>query len=240
MTIATFHRGSLPLATMDVLKERSLPAKISSFFFGVLRQLAHELASIRYVVQLRKSSCIICRHFHMFEWWSWSRPFRYVAKMTTVEGEKCPAFHTQRFDRFEYNIRVLTVHCILPYFTVWTHLCTQNSKCKYRSTWIGTHCQYSNIPSCKIIPYLWHILVILYFQCLLGSSSSSGCWIIYCRPCWHTVSPLRLSLYPFVSSSHTQPHLHSCFLSYNVFLSQRSQTLTTKWLRASDYAQITT
>ena len=34
----------------------------------------------------------------------WSLPFRYVAKMATIECEKCPLFHTQFFDRFEYNI----------------------------------------------------------------------------------------------------------------------------------------
>ncbi len=45
-------------------------------------------------------------------WWSFS--FHYVAKMATIEDERCPAFHTQLFDRYEYTIWVLIVHCILP------------------------------------------------------------------------------------------------------------------------------
>ncbi len=45
----------------------------------------------------------------------WSLPFRYVAKMVTVEGGKCPVFHWVRHP-------------------VWRHLCTQNSKFKYGST----------------------------------------------------------------------------------------------------------
>ena len=36
--------------------------------------------------------------------------FRYVAKMAAVEYEKCTLPHTLRFDRFEYTIRVLSVH----------------------------------------------------------------------------------------------------------------------------------
>ena len=32
---------------------------------------------------------------------------RYVAKMATVEYEKCASIHTSWFDRFEYTIRVL-------------------------------------------------------------------------------------------------------------------------------------
>ncbi len=34
----------------------------------------------------------------------WSLLFRYATKMATIEGEKCPAFHTQRFDHYEYTI----------------------------------------------------------------------------------------------------------------------------------------
>ena len=40
--------------------------------------------------------------------------FRYVAKMAAVEYEKCASIHTPRFDRFEYNIRVLLVHFFSP------------------------------------------------------------------------------------------------------------------------------
>ena len=40
--------------------------------------------------------------------------FRYVAKMAAVEYEKCPSIHTSRFDRFEYTIRVLSVHLFSP------------------------------------------------------------------------------------------------------------------------------
>ena len=36
--------------------------------------------------------------------------FRYVARMAAVEYEKCTSPHTSRFDRFEYTIRVLSVH----------------------------------------------------------------------------------------------------------------------------------
>jgi hypothetical protein len=40
--------------------------------------------------------------------------FRYVAKMAAVEYEKCTSIHTSRFDRFEYTIRVLSVHLFSP------------------------------------------------------------------------------------------------------------------------------
>ena len=38
----------------------------------------------------------------------------YVAKMAAVQYEKCASIHTQRFDRFEYTIRVLSVHFFSP------------------------------------------------------------------------------------------------------------------------------
>ena len=41
---------------------------------------------------------------------AWRRLFHYVAKMAAVEYKKCPLIHTSRFDRFEYTIRVLSVH----------------------------------------------------------------------------------------------------------------------------------
>ena len=40
--------------------------------------------------------------------------FRYVAKMAAVEYEKCTSPHTSRFDCFDYNIRVLSVHLFSP------------------------------------------------------------------------------------------------------------------------------
>ena len=40
--------------------------------------------------------------------------FRYVAEMAAVEYEKCTSPHTKRFDRFEYNMRVLSVHLFSP------------------------------------------------------------------------------------------------------------------------------
>ena len=45
------------------------------------------------------------------------------SKTATIKGEMCPAFHTQLFDRYYvHNIRVLVVHCIVPYLSVWRHL----------------------------------------------------------------------------------------------------------------------
>ena len=40
--------------------------------------------------------------------------FRHVAKMAAVEYEKCASIHTLRVDRFEYTIRVLSVHLFCP------------------------------------------------------------------------------------------------------------------------------
>ncbi len=37
----------------------------------------------------------------------WSLPFRYVAKMVTIEGEKPPAFHTIRVARRALHFAVL-------------------------------------------------------------------------------------------------------------------------------------
>ncbi len=51
----------------------------------------------------------------------WSRPFRYVAKMATIEGEKWPAFHTQLSDPYEYTVSLLIGHCILLYLNALMH-----------------------------------------------------------------------------------------------------------------------
>ena len=40
--------------------------------------------------------------------------FHYVAKMATVEYEKCASIHTSWFDRLEYTIRVLSVLLFAP------------------------------------------------------------------------------------------------------------------------------
>lgn len=63
---------------------------------------------------------------------SWlSLSFCYLAKIATIEGEKCQALHTQLFDRDEYKIWRRIVHCMLPYLAVLTHLCTQNMEILY-------------------------------------------------------------------------------------------------------------
>ena len=49
----------------------------------------------------------LAHHFHKFEIGWCPHPFCYVAKMATVEGEKCQVYKKQRFDYFEYNIWVL-------------------------------------------------------------------------------------------------------------------------------------
>lgn len=48
----------------------------------------------------------------------WFLHFLYVAKMAIIDGENCPAFQTQFFDRYEYDILVLAVHCMLSYPSV--------------------------------------------------------------------------------------------------------------------------
>ena len=48
--------------------------------------------------------------------WKMRRLFCYVAKMAAVEYEKCASLHTPRFERFEYTIRVLSVHFFSPEF----------------------------------------------------------------------------------------------------------------------------
>ena len=45
---------------------------------------------------------------------AWLRLLRYVAKMAAVEYEKCASIHTPLFDRFEFTIRVLSIHFFLP------------------------------------------------------------------------------------------------------------------------------
>lgn len=51
----------------------------------------------------------------------WFLPFDYVAKKYAV-------LLTQHLDHFKYTIWILLVHCMLPYFSVWMHAFTQNSK----------------------------------------------------------------------------------------------------------------
>ena len=56
--------------------------------------------------------------------------FRYVAKMAAIEYKKCTSIHTSRFDRFEYTIRVLSVHLFSPDLN-WNVLRTQTKTSKY-------------------------------------------------------------------------------------------------------------
>ena len=56
--------------------------------------------------------------------------FRYMAKMAAVEYEKCPSIRTLRFDRFEYTIRVLSVHLFSPDLNL-NALRTQTKASKY-------------------------------------------------------------------------------------------------------------
>ena len=56
--------------------------------------------------------------------------FRYVAEIDAVEYEKCTSIHTSLFDRFEYTIRVLSVHIFSPDL-IWNALRTQNKASKY-------------------------------------------------------------------------------------------------------------
>ena len=44
----------------------------------------------------------------------WLSLFRYVAMLVAIEYEKCTSIHTERFDRFEYTFRVLSVHFFSP------------------------------------------------------------------------------------------------------------------------------
>ena len=66
------------------------------------------------VVLIDKNAHVVC-HVHKFD---------------------SPVFHTQICGSFEYDSWVFTVHSGLP--SMWAYLCTQNRKCKNRSTQIET------------------------------------------------------------------------------------------------------
>ena len=69
--------------------------------------------------------------------------FRYSAKMAAVEYEKCASIHISRFDRFEYTIRVLSVHFFSPRFKL-ERQTQKYSKCGYYGYW-NTALFYLNI-----------------------------------------------------------------------------------------------
>ena len=56
--------------------------------------------------------------------------FRYVTKMAAVEYEKWTSIHSSRFDRFEYVIRVHSVHLFSPDLN-WNAVRTQTKASKY-------------------------------------------------------------------------------------------------------------
>ena len=79
------------------------------------------------------SGLLLCRKFEVC---SWSCPFFYGGKMASIEGEKCPTLHFLTVLSAPCGYTVVAVQCILPFFSVWTHLCSLIPNC--RSKWFET------------------------------------------------------------------------------------------------------
>lgn len=61
--------------------------------------------------------------------------------MATNEGEKCPVFHTQLFDRYEYVI-MGTGNALHVAILINVNVCIQKNKCKCDSTQNEAQVQY--------------------------------------------------------------------------------------------------
>lgn len=80
--LPTFYRNCLPLKFLQ------------AFFLLLLNLITNELPC---TFTIATAAAI----FTSLKTVWWFLPFRYVAKMASIQTKKCPASHTQLFDRYE-------------------------------------------------------------------------------------------------------------------------------------------
>ena len=122
------------------------------------------------------------------------RLFPYVAKMAAVEYEKCASIHTPQFDRFEYTIRVLSVHFFFARFKL------------ERPTYSHTYLTFTL--SCTHSPCHTHIHPVI--NTFILSYTHSPCH----THIHHVVHTFTLLCTHSPCRAHIHPVIHTFTLSY--------------------------